>query len=339
MKENFKTKFAFILSLASYLAIIGFLFAPLLVYQEKASGEKLSHNVNIIGLFDNTTSQSWMAIMIIVVVSIGIVSLLLSFFLRKFDKVNEICNTITIIFSGILFVSAFMVRALFDFYASEGYTNIPSYKGTGLAWGFTVIVLLSALIFLCSISFSKYASQSTQAICENGILIAAALVLGFIKIPIAAQGGSINLQMLPLMIIALRRGPISGFVSGGIIYGLLSILADGYPFATYPFDYVIGFGSVAVIGLFRGIILNTEKPLWFREIFVAIAGLLMIGVRFIGSFTSSMVVYKATALFALEYNSIYIPVSGAIATAALMLLLPSIIHINRRYPVKEKAAQ
>lgn len=337
--KNKKSFGAYILSCISYLAIIGFLFAPLLTYKEKSTGVKLSHDVNIITLFDNVISQSWMAVILIILVSLGIISLALSYFFRNKEKAHEVFTTIVLVASATLFVSAFMIRALFDFYAAEGYTTIPEYRETSLGWGFAVIALLSALIFLSAISFSKYANQSTQSICENGILIAAALVLGFIKIPVAAQGGSINLQMLPLMIIALRRGPVTGFVCGGIIYGLLSILADGYPFATYPFDYVIGFGSVGIMGLFNSFIFPKEtKPLWQRELWVLFAGILVTLMRFIGSTTSSIVVYKASFIFALDYNSIYIPVSGAIAVAALMFLLPSITHINRRYPAKEKTA-
>lgn len=337
--KNRKSIGAYILSCISYLAIIGLLFAPLLTYKEKSTGEKLSHDVNIITLFDDVVSQSWMAVFLIVVVAIGFISLLLAYFYRNISKAHETFTTLVLVASATLFVSAFMIRALFDYYASEGYTNIPEYRETGLAWGFAVIALLSALIFLSAISFSKYSNQSTQSICENGILIAAALVLGFIKIPLSAQGGSINLQMLPLMVIALRRGPVTGFVCGGIIYGLLSILADGYPFATYPFDYVIGFGSVGIMGLFNSLIFPKEnKPLWQREIWVLIGGILVTLMRFIGSTTSSIVIYKASFLFALDYNSIYIPVSGAIAVAALMFLLPSITYINRRYPAKEKTA-
>ena len=337
MKER-KNLGAYILSCISYLAIIGFLFAPLLTFKETSTGEKLTHEVNLIKLFDEVISQPWMAVFLIVIVSVGIISLVLSYFLRNKEKAHEVFTTLTLIFSATLFVSAFIIRALFDFYAVEGYTTIPSYKETNLGWGFAVIALLSALIFLCAISFSKYGNQSTQAICENGILISSALVLGFIKIPVASQGGSINLQMLPLMIIALRRGPVTGFVCGGLIYGLLSILADGYPFATYPFDYVIGFGSVCIVGLFRPLILSENKTYPRKVFWVFIAGLLMTFMRYVGSTTSSIVVYKATFLFSLEYNAIYVPVSGAIATFALMALLPSIIHVNRRYPVKEKSA-
>ena len=99
----------------------------------------------------------------------------------------------------------------------------------------------------------------------HNLLVFVIKVLHFLHL--TSLGGSINLQMLPLMIIALRRGPVTGFVCGGIIYGLFSILADGYPFATYPFDYVIGFGSVGIMGLFNSLIFpKEEKPLWQREI-------------------------------------------------------------------------
>ena len=34
------------------------------------------------------------------------------------------------------------------------------------------------------------------------------------------------------------------------IFGLVTCLTDGYGFYTYPFDYLIGFGSIAVFGFF-----------------------------------------------------------------------------------------
>ena len=118
-------------------------------------------------------------------------------------------------------------------------------------------------------------------IAENGILIAMAFGLNFIKIPVGATGGSINFQMLPLMIIALRRGPASGLICGGILFGLLTCLTDGYGFACYPFDYLIGFGSVAVMGFFRPFIFGqNQKGYNFKgEAFLLLAGVLSTFIR------------------------------------------------------------
>ena len=79
--------------------------------------------------------------------------------------------------------------------------------------------------------YSKDANAKTIA--EDGILYRRCLALDFIRIPLQVEG-SINFQMLPLMIIALRRGPAHGFIAGGIVYGLISCLKDGYGFLHLP---------------------------------------------------------------------------------------------------------
>ncbi|MBO4540631.1 MAG: energy-coupled thiamine transporter ThiT, partial [Bacilli bacterium] len=197
-----------------------------------------------------------------------------------------------------------------------------------------------ALIALASgISLSlayEEGSFTVRDIAENGILIALAFGLNFIKIPVGATGGSINFQMLPLMLIALRRGPFHGLISGGIIYGLLTCLTDGYGFACFPFDYLIGFGSVAIMGFFRPFILGKEQKGYNLkgEIFLFVAGVLSTFVRYIGSNASSMIVYGLDLKGALVYNAFYIPLSGAISLAAIMLLYGPLVMVNTMYPVR-----
>ena len=70
------------------------------------------------------------------------------------------------------------------------------------------------------------------------------------------------------------------------------------------------------------------------ELFLLLGGTLATFVRFVGSSTSSMVIYHLPFNEALLYNSVYVSVSGAIALGVLMFLLPAIKVINKRYPVK-----
>lgn len=147
------------------------------------------------------------------------------------------------------------------------------------------------------------------------------------------------------MLIALRRGPASGLICGGLLYGLLTCLTDGYGFATFPFDYLIGFGSVAVVGFARPIAFsrrcleapNNAKNLAFGEIALLCGGILSTVVRFAGSTASSMVVYGYTFEAAAAYNAVYIPVSGVCAVVPLMLLYPALLRLERLYPSKKKA--
>ena len=87
-------------------------------------------------------------------------------------------------------------------------------------------------------------------IVEIAILCSLAIVLDtFVKIPLGPSG-SINLSMVPILVIALRHGWFKTLFAGGLVYGLITCLLDGYGIITYPLDYFLGFGSTAVLGLF-----------------------------------------------------------------------------------------
>ena len=215
--------------------------------------------------------------------------------------------------------------------ATEG--TINTLKKVKLSWGAALGIAFSNLAF----AFATLSSQkrTTRQIVEEGVMISLAFVLNFIKIPVGATGGSINFQMLPLMIIALRHGPQHGFIAGGIIYGLLTCLTDGYGFACYPFDYLIGFGSVAVMGFFRQFIFSKEQTTYnFKGLlFIFISGTLATLVRYIGSNVSSIVVYNLSLKAALAYNAFYIPLSGLVAIIALMAMYGPLLKVNASHPV------
>lgn len=93
------------------------------------------------------------------------------------------------------------------------------------------------------------------SITETAILIALAVVLDLVAkvIPFLKMqnGGSISLVMIPLIIIGLRRGVKYG-LAGGIIYGFLNFIIDGYAFhwGSIFFDYLFAFGVFGLSGLF-----------------------------------------------------------------------------------------
>ena len=158
--------------------------------------------------------------------------------------------------------------------------------------------------------------------------------LNFIKIPVHITGGSVNFQMFPLMLIALRRGPTHGFVAAGIVYGILTCLTDGYGFATYPFDYLLAFGSVAVLGVFRGFIFSPEQKNYNLkgELFILLAGIIATAIRFVASTTSSMVIYGYDLKAAALYNSLYVTLSGLAGFGLIMAMYGPILRINAMYP-------
>ena len=203
---------------------------------------------------------------------------------------------------------------------------------------------LPAITYFVSFGLCFYLSFrevefSVRDITEMGVVIAISIGLNFIKILPMPTGGSINIQMVPLFFLALRRGPLKGFICSGIVYGLITCMIDGYGFATYPFDYLLGFGSVAIIGFFSPYILVAgEKNYTLKgELLLLLAGVIATTLRFLAGTVSSMVVYGYDLLPAMVYNSMYVYISGAISIAILMALLGPICRINSRYPVSSNS--
>jgi thiamine transporter len=151
-------------------------------------------------------------------------------------------------------------------------------------------------------------SFSVQDIAEIGILCGLAVILDmFVKIPVGITGGSAGTAMIPLAFIALHKGWFKGFIAGGVIFGTITCLIDGYGFVTYPMEYLLGFGSVAIIGaLRRFIVVDEGDPLPIHYIMFAIAIVLCMVVRTIGGVVDSMVIYEVDFYGSLTYNLSYL---------------------------------
>ncbi|MCM1513879.1 MAG: energy-coupled thiamine transporter ThiT [Anaeroplasma bactoclasticum] len=181
---------------------------------------------------------------------------------------------------------------------------------------------------------------TVRDIAEIAILCAIAVVLDkFVKLSIGATGGSINIAMVPLFIIALRHGWFKGLIAGGLVYGLISCLLDGYGLVTYPLEYLVAFGSVAITGLVAK---------WINQFYlnktttgVILSFLCLIGsmltafiIRFICGSIDSVLLYDYTWSAAFVYNAPYVFISGAAVAVIMCLLLPSIVLLNREYPTQ-----
>lgn len=86
-------------------------------------------------------------------------------------------------------------------------------------------------------------------ICEGAICAALSVALSSLKLFRMPQGGSITLEMAPLLFFALRRGVKWGALSG-TISGLIQMLFGGY--VVHPLqgalDYPIAFGVLGIAG-------------------------------------------------------------------------------------------
>ncbi len=311
------------------LAIVSLLGVDL-IYKIEVNGDKTNVSVHLWDLFNSNITQIWIIIVIISFIAIGGLLPLLYLFPKL--KNNENIAVISAFASLIAILFLFAEKDIFAYFGSY---LIPDFKKVEFAYGLGLAILfcLVSSFFALSCSNKKY-GDNIKAICEDGLLIAFAFVLNMFKIPIGPTGGSFNFQMLPLFIIALRRGPLHGLIAGGLIYGILTCATDGYGFVTYPFDYFIGFGSAAIFGLFKNIIFGDKTSFIEGELFILLAGTISTLIRFIGSCVSSMLIYGLSFVGALSYNAVYIPLSGLFAVIAIMLLYKPLKTINERYPVK-----
>lgn len=160
--------------------------------------------------------------------------------------------------------------------------------------------------------------KDPRVLTEAAIAVALAFVLGLIKVFQMPFGGSISLEMIPLILLALRQGPFVGVVAGAA-YGLLNLAVE--PFVVHPvqvlFDYPLAFGALGLAGFFqptiRGAVIGTV---------VAVLA------RFACHFVSGVVFFASYApegwnpyLYSAAYNGAYLVPSLVIALVVVVVLL------------------
>lgn len=194
---------------------------------------------------------------------------------------------------------------------------------------FMIAVMIACFIFYISKVFNDL-NFTIRDITEIGIYVALALVLDIgPKFKIAATGGSISAAMLPLIVLVIRKGFSKGFVACGFIYGFINCLIDGYGLFTYPFDYLFGFGSLAVVGLFKNLI---DKNKGVVKYLILGSSILLAGIlRIISSTISGMIFYNTNFVGSLVYQLTYIPASIGICMVLVLAFYPFIEKINNRY--------
>ncbi|MBQ3553488.1 MAG: energy-coupled thiamine transporter ThiT [Clostridia bacterium] len=160
-------------------------------------------------------------------------------------------------------------------------------------------------------------NQKTKTLTEIAMTVALAVICSFIKVWEMPQGGSVSLTMIPLFILAYRRGAFSAIIAGGI-YGLLSALLAGvlYHPMSLLLDYVIAFGLLGLSGLF-------PKKAWGVAFGTTVG---VIG-RFISSYLSGAILFAEYApvgqspwLYSFIYQITYLLPELLITLAVMMLL-------------------
>ena len=159
----------------------------------------------------------------------------------------------------------------------------------------------------------------TKILAEIIIFVALAGALAYVSHSFFSlpQGGSINLGMVPIFWLALRRGVKIG-IFGGAVFGFVDLAIE--PFVVNPIqfllDYILPFAVLGVAGFFK------KVPV--AGVFVGVTG------RFICHFVSGVVYFPQYApegmspiLYSAVYNAIYLVPSMIICAIIIGILQKS----------------
>lgn len=175
-------------------------------------------------------------------------------------------------------------------------------------------------------------------IIETSLLTSLALVFdwvaNFTQIRLFPNGGSISISMLPVFVIAYRRGLIPGLISGLLLGTLQTILGVAYFLVPLQFllDYSLAYCLVGVAGVFYKWIQSENKKLQYIGI---VSGALLGGFLRFFSHVLAGVVYWARYiddavdfsqkitwddwLFSISYNASYMVPSIIICMVILVM--------------------
>ncbi|GAB6098332.1 energy-coupled thiamine transporter ThiT [Halanaerocella petrolearia] len=180
-------------------------------------------------------------------------------------------------------------------------------------------------------------STKIRKISEMGVSLALAVILNYLKIYEMPQGGSISLEMIPVIFIALRWGWKEGLLLG-TGYGILQAMLAGYVvhWSQLILDYPLAYGLLGLAGLIGA--LNQSNSLRKNSLLVSSGTLFGSFLRFIMHFISGAVFFGQYApegqsiwTYSLIYNSSYL-IPETIITVIVMLILIKAIANN---PVME----
>lgn len=169
-------------------------------------------------------------------------------------------------------------------------------------------------------------------ICECGITVALGLALCPLELDFAwLQGGGIDILMVPLVILALRRGGFWG-IGTGALFGLLKYLlwsSGGYGIPSILLDYVLAYAAVGTAGFLKNGLAGTAVATGVRFMIHFISGITIYAI------TASETVYGITTaspfIYSIVYNAPYVLINGVICAVIVMLLEKPMAKIPKNF--------
>jgi thiamine transporter len=170
-------------------------------------------------------------------------------------------------------------------------------------------------------------SRKILLMVEIAMMAALAYVFSLIQFSgLWGQGGSVSLVMIPIMILAFRRGLVAGLIVG-LIVGVLKALLGG--FIVHPIqlllDYPLAYAMVGLAGLFA---LKPTQSNLRKILFATIGVVLAASVRFLSHFVSGVVWFGEYApegtpvpLYSFVYNLSYLGPETVISLIVVLFLV------------------
>lgn len=185
-------------------------------------------------------------------------------------------------------------------------------------------------------------TERVRTLVEMALCVGLAAVLSLWKVtlPWNIAGGSISLAMLPIFVIALRRGLTAGVVTG-LLYGIVDYMLE--PWFVHPvqvvLDYGVAFAGCGLAGIGARSVASASVRLQSWRVSLLTAGWVGIGglARFGASVASGVVFFGADApagqpvlVYSLLYNSSYLLLSLVVTGVLTAVIVPV---LTRAVPV------
>lgn len=162
-------------------------------------------------------------------------------------------------------------------------------------------------------------ASNVRMMVEISLMVAVAMLLSMLKFWQMPYGGSVSLEMLPILILAFRHGGPIGIL-GGFLLGALKLLVS--PYLIHPVQVILDYPlPYAILGV-AGFGILRKKP-YFA---IVVATLL----RFIVHVTSGVVFFAEYApegmpvlLYSMAYN-------GAFILPEMLIVIVIFIFFNKR---------
>ena len=173
---------------------------------------------------------------------------------------------------------------------------------------------------------------STRMLAEIGVAVALAVVLNFLKLWQMPQGGSVSLEMLPILVITLRWGVGAGMFSG-LAYGLLQLMFGAY--IIHPvqliMDYPLPYMILGIAGYFKIRKNDIIKPL---RVFIAV--LVAGGARMIVHVLSGVIFFASYApegqnvwVYSTVYNASYLIPTIIVNYIVVLIILKAFDRVKQ----------